>query len=349
MASEHAEGRGPASPTPERIMEIAWGYCAPYTLASAVEIGLFNRIAEGTNTLPALQKATGASGRGLRMLLDALTGMRFVAREGSGDGATYRLAPDTAQFLVAGKPSYFGNFLKLSTEHIARNWSRLTECVRTGQPVTTIENPEEGAAFWETLVEAIFPMNYPAAALAARELLRLHPNGPLRLLDVAAGSGVWGIAALQSDPRVEVVAFDLPTTLPTTRRIVERFGLGDRMQFQPGDIRKDDLGQGGFDAAVLGHICHSEGVEYTQRLLAKTARALKPGGTIVIADMLPNDDRGGPVFPLLFALNMLVHTTEGDTFTFAQYAAWLKEAGFKDARLLEGTAPSPLVLGTRLG
>jgi ubiquinone/menaquinone biosynthesis C-methylase UbiE len=346
MANERPAGEGP---TPERIIEIAWGYCAPYILSSAVELGLFTRIAEGKNTLPALQESTGASARGLRMLLDALTGMQFLTREGSGDQAVHGLAPDAAQFLVEGKPSYFGGFLRISTGQIAGYWSHLAECVRSGKPVAAVENPEEGAQFWGELVEAIFPLSYPAAARAAEELGRLYPNGPLRLLDVAAGSGVWGIAAAQSDPRIQIVAFDLPTTLPTTRRFVERFGLGDRIQFRPGDIREDDLGNAEFDAALLGHICHSEGVEHSRRLLAKTARALKPGGTVVIADMLPDDDRSGPVFPLLFALNMLVHTTGGDTFSFGQYAAWLKEAGFQNPRLLEGTAPSPLILATRQG
>jgi ubiquinone/menaquinone biosynthesis C-methylase UbiE len=210
-----------------------------------------------------------------------------------------------------------------------------------------MDDPAIAGPIWGDLVDALFPVTYPAAARAGQELRRLHPHGPLRLLDVAAGSGVWSIAAAQNDPAVQAVAFDLPGTLPHTRRWAEQSGVADRFEFRAGDIRSGDLGRAEFDAAILGHICHGEGMEHTRKLFGKVARALKPGGTIVIADWLPDDDRRGPAFPLLFALSMLVRTREGDTFTFAEYDRWLREAGFRDARLLEIPAPSPLVLATR--
>jgi ubiquinone/menaquinone biosynthesis C-methylase UbiE len=340
-------GTGPEGPTPERILEISWGYCPTHTLTSAVELSLFRHVAEGRNTLAALQAATGASRRGLPMLLDALVALRFLTREGTGEAATYANAPDVDRFLVEGRPGYLGGFLTFSTRHLAQDWSQLTECVRTGRPMRRVENPEEAAAFWGELVDLLFPLNYATARCAAEEIRRLYPAGGVRVLDVAAGSGVWGITVAQADPQARIVPFDLPTTLPNTRRWAEQCGVADRFEFRAGDIRKESLGEGEFDAAILGHICHSEGAEHTRRLLAKTVRALKLGGTVVIADMIPADDRSGPAFPLLFALNMLVHTSEGDTFTFAQYAAWLKEAGFADPRTLEAPGHSPLVLATR--
>jgi ubiquinone/menaquinone biosynthesis C-methylase UbiE len=278
-----------------------------------------------------------------------MVGMEFLNREGSGDGARYTLVPESEAFLVEGKPAYQGGFLRWSARRLVEDWSNLTECVQTGKPVAPADNPEKGAALWDELVDLLFPMMYAGAARAGQELRRLHPHGPLRLLDVGAGSGGWGIAAAKSDPAVQVVAFDLPGTLPHTRRWAEQSGVADRFEFRAGDMREADFGSAEFDAATLGHICHSEGVEHTRKLFAKVARALKPGGTLVIADMLPDADRSGPLFPLLFALNMLVHTSEGDTFTFAEYEGWLREAGFRDARLLEIPGPSPLVLATRVG
>jgi len=338
---------GPGGPTPERINQLAFGYAPSAALATAVELSLFTHVAQGKRTLAELQKATGASQRGLQMLLNTMVGLQFLTREGTGDSERFGLTPESEAFLVEGKPSYQGRFMRWSVQTHSRDWANLTECVRTGKPVRSVDNPEDGAALWDELVDLLFPMMYAGAARAGQELKTLYPEGAIRLLDIAAGSGVWGIAAAKSDPRVQVVAFDLPGTLPHTRRWAEQQGVVDRFEFRPGDIRKDDLGSAQFDAAILGHICHSEGSEHTRKLFAKVARALKPGGTIIIADMLPDEGRNGPLFPLLFALNMLVHTTEGDTFTFAEYDQWLRGAGFVDTRLLEIPGPSPLVLATR--
>src|ERR1041385_6596776 len=108
----------------------------------------------------------------------------------------------------------------------------------------------------------------------------------------------------------------------------------------PGDLLDADFGQG-HNIATIGHILHSEGPERSRRLLRKVFDALAPGGTVAIAEFIPNNDRTGPPNALIFAVNMLIHTTEGDTFTFKEISAWLREAGFRDVRSLEAPAPSP--------
>ncbi len=332
-----------APPTPEKIQEIGWGFGASMALATALEIDLFSAVATGARSVEEVAKATHASERGARMIADAMTGLGLLCRGEDG----WRLAPDADAFLVRGRPGYLGDFLVFHAHEIAQTWSNLTASVRSGEPVVRLDRPENGVPFWHRLVDCLFPLGYPAAGAVGRELGRRHPEGEIRLLDVAAGSGVWGIGAAQAEPRIRVVATDLPETLEHTRRWVERTKTTGRVSFLPGDLRQVDFGAGAFDAAVLGHICHSEGADGTRHLLEKLARALVPGGTLVIVDFVPDPDRSGPAIPLLFALNMLLHTSEGDTFTFPEYEAWLGAAGFASVTRMPAPAPSPLILATR--
>ena len=194
----------------------------------------------------------------------------------------------------------------------------------------------------------MYPLNLAAANALADALELDKAPGPVTVLDLAAGSGVWGIALAKRAPRVRVTAVDWPGVLPATRRTAERQGVADRFRFVAGDLLAVEFGTG-YQVATLGHILHSEGETRSRELLAKTAVALAPGGTIAIAEWLVDPDRTGPPIGLIFAVNMLVNTDQGDTFSFDEIAGWLREAGFRDARQLEVPGPSPLVLATKAG
>ena len=166
------------------------------------------------------------------------------------------------------------------------------------------------------------------------------------MLDLAAGSGIWGIALAQKSPRVHVTALDWAGMIPTTKRITEKFGVRQQFDFIEGDLLEAHFGSG-YDIAMLGHILHSEGEERSRQLLKKTCRALKPGGTIAIAEWLVNDNRTEPLPSLMFAVQMLVNTEKGDTFSFNEIERWLEGAGFKKVRKLQAPGPSPLILATK--
>ena len=143
-----------------------------------------------------------------------------------------------------------------------------------------------------------------------------------------------------------MTAVDLEGVLPVTRKTVARFGLETRFDFLAGDVLKADIGSG-YTVAIIGHLLHGLGVKDSQHLIRRVAAALAPGGTIAIAEYLVNKDRTGPPHGLNFAINMLVFTEKGDTFSFEEISGWLNEAGFKNARLVEAPGPSPLILATK--
>jgi ubiquinone/menaquinone biosynthesis C-methylase UbiE len=218
--------------------------------------------------------------------------------------------------------------------------------VREGQPAVAVNQETEGTEFFSQLVEKIIPMSYPSAQALGDHLKVSKAKNDIRVLDLAAGSGIWGIALAQKSPRVRVTAVDWAGMIPTTKRITRKFGVADRFQFIEGDLLEANFGTG-YNIATLGHILHSEGEERSRQLLKKTFRAVKSGGTIAIAEWLVNDERTEPLPSLMFAVQMLVNTEKGDTFSFNEIKGWLGEAGFRNARLLKAPGPSPLVLATK--
>ena len=145
-----------------------------------------------------------------------------------------------------------------------------------------------------------------------------------------------------------MTVIDLPEIVDTvTRQFVDREGASHQFTFSPGDFRKIDFGASCFDIVILGHICHGEGAERTQDLIERAFRALRSQGQILIAEFVPDDDRHGPLIPLLFALHMLLLTDHGDAFTLLEYKKWLMNAGFIDVRTVAAPAPSPLILATK--
>ena len=331
----------PAAVTPERIMQLAWGYVPPLVLEAAIRHRVFDVLDGGAKTVDEVAKETGASERGLTAIMNVLVGLNFLAKDERG---AYSLTPESAAFLVSTKPGFHGGSIRHCSEHLIPRWLRLSEVVATGKPVQAVNQEQEGSGFFQDFVNDILPLSYPSAQNLARHLS--GNGGALRVLDLAAGSGVWGIALAQSSEQARVTAVDWPEVIPVTRKTVSRFGLADRFSFIAGDLMQADFGSG-HTVATLGHILHSEGRERSRRLLEKTFHALDAGGTIAIAEFLVNADRTGPVNGLFFAVNMLVNTDSGDTYSFEEISGWLAEAGFVDARMLETPGPSPLVLATK--
>ena len=331
---------GSAPVTPERILQFAWGYVPPLVLEAAIKHRVFDVLDSGPKTVAEMKQQTGASERGLRAIMNALAGLNFLAKDAN---ECYSLTPESATFLVSTKPSFMGGMIRHGSEDLIPKWLKLNEVVATGKPAAAVNEEGAGSEFFAKFVNDIFPTSYPSAKALAQHL---DLQGEARVLDLAAGSGVWGIALAQSSDAVRVTAVDWPEVIPVTRKTVAKFGLAERFSFVEGDLLEADFGTG-HHVATLGHILHSEGEGRSRKLLAKVFDALAPGGTIAIAEFLVNPERTAPLGSLFFAVNMLVNTENGDTYSFEEIREWLEAAGFKDARLVEAPGPSPLVLATR--
>jgi ubiquinone/menaquinone biosynthesis C-methylase UbiE len=329
--------------TPERLMELSFAYAPPLIISAAAGNKVFDALENGAKTAEQVAKETGASPRALRILMNALVGLDLLKRDRRG---RYSLTPESAAFLISDKPGTHAGFFGTIAPQLISRWLRLTDIVREGRPAVAVNQESEGTEFFSQLVENIIPMSYPAAQKLGEHLKIAKTKKEIRVLDLAAGSGIWGIALAQKSPRVRVSAVDWAGMIPTTKRITEKFGVRDRFNFIEGDLSQASFGTG-YHVAILGHILHSEGEERSRKLLKKTFRGLKSGGVIAIAEWLVNDQRTEPLHGLMFAVQMVVNTEKGDTFSFSEIKSWLDEAGFKKVRKLEAPGPSPLILATK--
>ena len=329
--------------SPERLMEIGFAYAPPLIISAGVNNKVFDSLQNGAKTSEQIAGETGASARALRILMNALVGLDLLKKDRL---ERYSLTPESAAFLLSNKPGTHAGFFGTIAPQLISRWVRLSDIVREGRPAVAVNQETEGTEFFSQLVENIIPMSYPPAQTLGDHLQLAKTKDEIRVLDLAAGSGIWGIALAEKSPRVYVTAVDWAGMIPTTKRITQKFGVSDRFNYIEGDILETNFGSG-YDIATLGHILHSEGEERSRQLLKKTFSALKPGGIIAVAEWLVNDKRTEPTHSLMFAVQMLVNTDKGETFSFNEIKSWLEDAGFRKVRKLEAPGPSPLVLATK--
>ena len=330
----------PTPVTPTRLLQFAWGFAVPIMVDAAIRSRLFDALDRGPKSAPALASEAAISERGARAVLNALTSVDLLSKDEEG---RYALAPESAQYLVSTSPSYLGGIFRHATDQLLPRWLALKEIVQTGRP---LPYADDRAEHFREFVEDILPLSFPAARTLADALVSDAENAPMRVLDVAAGSGVWSIALAQRSPQVRVTLADWPQVLDVTLAVAARHGVGDRMEARAGDLFQIDFGCD-YQVALLGHILHCINENQCRALLAKVHHALAPGGVVAIAEFLVDEARAAKTNGLIFAVNMLVNSEDGDTYTFSEISGWLKEAGFENVRTMEAPGPAPLILANR--
>jgi 2-polyprenyl-3-methyl-5-hydroxy-6-metoxy-1,4-benzoquinol methylase/predicted transcriptional regulator len=331
-----------AAPSPELFFETLQSYQRTAALRAAIELDLFTAIGNGAQSATDIAAACNASVRGTRILCDYLTIRGLLVKT---DDA-YQLTPDSSVFLTKQSPAYLGSVIAfLSAPPIVGAFDNLAATIRKGgvsvdESTVADENP-----VWETFARAMMPMMMPAAQAIAG-ILDVASAGPMRVLDIAAGHGIFGVVVAQQNPRAEVVAVDWKGVLQVATENASAMGVGDRHQTLPGDAFKVELGTG-FDLALVTNFLHHFDVPTNTALLARIAAALKPGGRVAVLEFVPNDDRVSPPSAASFAMQMLAGTPAGDAYTFNQLTAMLEAAGFSDVTAHPLQGPETVVVGTR--
>jgi ubiquinone/menaquinone biosynthesis C-methylase UbiE len=294
-------------------------------LRAAVELDLFTRVAAGQQTAAQLAAACQASPRGVRILADYLTIIGFLRKRDD----RYELTPDAEAFLNRQSPAYLGGALDfLLTAELRECFRHWTDAVRRGgtavsdEGTVSHENP-----IWEAFARAMAPlMHLPARLLA--DLVGGDAQQPLRILDIAAGHGLFGITMAQRYPQARVTALDWPKVLTVAAENARRAGVAARHTLLPGSAFDTDRG-GPYDIVLLTNFLHHFDVPTCQRLAAKAHAALAAGGRALTLEFIPEPDRITPPSTASFALTMLATTARGDAYTFAEYEQIFAQAGFR--------------------
>jgi ubiquinone/menaquinone biosynthesis C-methylase UbiE len=313
-----------------------------FTIVAAVQLDVFTTIASGKATAAQIAAESSANDRAMRRLLDALVALKYLARKGE----RYSLTPPSATFLSRTSDLYMDGIGEVAPM-LMMGWPQLAETVKKGSALTT-RSQEDAAQFFTGLIKCIFPQNYVAARAAVAALDRSARARIKNVLDVAGGAAAWSIPFAEALKTARVTVADFPQVTQVTRAYARKFEVEDRFDYLEGDLEEIDLGKDAYDLVILGHIIHTIGREAGQRLIERCSVALSERGLLLIAEFIPNDDRTGPALPMLFGLNMLIRTPNGDVFTMRDYREWLKRAGFRTIKSIRTpVAPSALILALK--
>jgi SAM-dependent methyltransferase len=324
----------PQQPTPERFFGAINAYEQTEAIKTAVELEVFTAIAEGNIAAAAIAKRCGASERGMRILCDFLTIHGFLTK----DGTQYGLTQDSAVFLNRKSPAYVGGVIEfLLTPRVREAHGLLTEAVRRGGSALGEGNMVPENPDWVKFARAMMPMMVMPAQIMTTELLK--GGAAHKVLDIAAGHGIYGITVAKQNPGAEIYACDWKNVLAVAEENARAMGVGGRHHLIPGSAFEVDFG-GGYDLALVANFLHHFDPPTCTSFMKKVHAALEPGGRAAIVEFVPNPDRVSPPMAAAFSMVMLATTPSGDAYTFAELESISKDAGFSRVEI----APAALGL-----
>jgi hypothetical protein len=335
-----------AAPSPEHILQVGFGFWACKSLLSAVEMEVFTELAKGPEDLETLGGRLGLHPRSARDFLDTLVALGFLERE----NGVYSNTPSTDLFLDKKKPSYIGGILEMVNHRSYGHWNHLTEGLRSGLPQNELKGG--GAPVFETLyadparlkefLKAMSGVSRGAnMAIAAK-----FPWANYRtVVDAGPAQGDLLVQVISKNPHLLGIGFDLPEVAPIFEEYIESHGLSSRVKFQAGSFFSDPLPHA--EVVMMGHILHDWNLEQKRMLIGKAYDALPKGGALMVYDAIIDDDRRKNAFGLMMSLQMMIETPGGFDYTGADCIGWMKDAGFKEARVEHLVGPDSMVIGIK--
>lgn len=331
-------------PSPEHFFETVNAYQRTAAIKTAIELDLFTAIGEGKQTAQELAQRCAASERGIRILSDYMVILGFLIKE----NGRYALTADAALFLDRRSPAYMGGateFLLAPMQIDA--FENLTSAVRQGGTAM----PEGGSVspenpIWVKFARAMAPMMAMPARAIAEMLSAGEGTRPMKVLDIAAGHGLFGISIAQQNPQAEVFALDWPSVLEVAKENAGRAGVLERYHTIEGSAFEADYGEG-YDVVLLTNFLHHFDQQTCEELLRRVHAALKPDGRALTLEFVPNDDRVSPAIPAAFSMTMLGATPGGDAYTYAELERMFANAGFAQTEIRELPASPEKLLISR--
>jgi 2-polyprenyl-3-methyl-5-hydroxy-6-metoxy-1,4-benzoquinol methylase len=317
-------------PTPALLFDTLNAYQRTEAIKTAIELGLFTAISAGSSTSKEIAQGCSASERGTRILCDFLVIAGFLTKQGEH----YGLTPDSAMFLDQNSPGYMGTVIDfILSPTVTDNFKQLTETVKRGgsAPDTAPMEPENPV--WVKFARAMAPMMAMPSQLLA-PMVDPEANQKLKILDIAAGHALYGLAFAKRNPQAEITGLDWPNVLEVAKENAQAAGVSDRYHTKPGSAFDVDYGTG-YDIVLLTNILHHFDVPSCEAMLRKVHAALKDGGRAVTLEFVPNADRVTPPQAAAFSMMMLGVTPGGDAYTFSELETMFRNAGFTRSELHE--------------
>jgi hypothetical protein len=309
-------------PNPLLIFDALNAYQRATALKAAIELEIFTHIGAGATATTEIARRAQASEKGTRILCDYLTIQGFLTKH----AGAYGLTPDSAVFLDKRSPAYLGSiaFFLVHPTHFA-NYLDLTNVVRKGGTIHGQGHMGPEASIWVEFAQSMAPLSAMAAAGLAR--IVNTPGQAMKVLDIAAGPGAYGIEIAKLNPLAQVYGLDWKNVLELSVAHARQAGVGDRYHTIPGSAFDVDLGSG-YNLILLPNFLHHFDPATNVKLLNRVRAALEPGGRVATVEFVPNDDRVSPPMAASFSLMMLGATEGGDAYTFTELTGMFRDAGF---------------------
>jgi 2-polyprenyl-3-methyl-5-hydroxy-6-metoxy-1,4-benzoquinol methylase len=312
--------------TPVLVFDMLQAHQRTAALKAAIDLDLFRAVGEGPGDVASIARHCRAPERGIRILCDFLTINGLLIK----DDGRYRHTATSAAFLDPRSPSSVASIAQfLGNPSLAEPYARLAEVVRAGRTLLPGDGTvEPDNPIWVQFAESMAPMMAPMAGPLG-EIVLEGRGGPMRVLDIAAGHGLFGIEIAKQNPQARVTGVDWAPVLHVALENARKAGVQDRYDMLPGSAFEVEFG-GPYDAVLLTNFLHHFDQPTCVTLLRKVHRALRPGGRAATLEFVPNEDRVSPPIAAAFAMTMLASTVAGDVYTFSEFAGMYSQAGFRD-------------------